>query len=311
MLWGFLLYLLVQAAILHAIQPETFEAATTGTTTGNSSAFAMAIYFSFITDTTTCYGDIGMARDPPNGRVALFFLASFGMLIVGIGVGAVSNVMMQCCSNEPDTGFKTLNGIVNFFRSHKILSFLGLYLGLLNLGAAIFMWLPYVENENYHNETALGHETHWGYDEAFYWGWVSFTTCGYGDVTHQSVTGRILQIFYAAVTIGFFGSTVSLAAIWLETRFDRILRSRLPSEVKSKNGIGAEKFISNIIGQINQEFPKHAARKDLYTMLVDQLETELDELHTHLGTQAKFGATHKAAGRGHNSPRRSPRDEEL
>jgi hypothetical protein len=53
-LWAFILYLLIQAAILYAIQPETFENATGGTLLGNSSAYAMAIYFSFISDTSTC-----------------------------------------------------------------------------------------------------------------------------------------------------------------------------------------------------------------------------------------------------------------
>jgi hypothetical protein len=49
-----------------------------------------------------------MVKDPPDGRVALFFLATAGMLIVGLGVGAVANAFLKCLNNDPDTGNRYL-----------------------------------------------------------------------------------------------------------------------------------------------------------------------------------------------------------
>jgi len=54
LIFTFILYILIQAAILHGISPEVFESATSGTHVGTTASYAMAIYFSFISDTTTC-----------------------------------------------------------------------------------------------------------------------------------------------------------------------------------------------------------------------------------------------------------------
>lgn len=299
MIWSFLIYLLIQAAILYAIQPETFENATGGTHVGTSAAYAMAIYFSFITDTTTCYGDILMAREPVDGRVALFFLGNVGMLVVGLGVGATANVILQCLNNKPNTGFKLLNKAIKVVTKFKILLFIALYAFMLTVGSAFFMWLPYVEHPDYGNTTALPTQ-HWGYDEAFYWSWVSFTTCGYGDYSHQSVTGRMLQIFWGTIAIGFFGSAVSLTAIFFEKHFDKMLHKRHGGKLVSKTGKAAQAYVDELMEKLAADFPSKEGRKELYQLLKDQLDEEADKGHTHLGTQAKFGATHGAARHHHN-----------
>lgn len=299
MIWAFLIYLLIQAAILYSIQPETFENATSGTHVGPSAAYAMAIYFSFITDTTTCYGDILMAREPVNGRVALFFLANIGMLIIGLGVGATANALLQCLNNKPNTGFKFLNRVISLITKFKILAFIALYAFMLTVGSVIFMWLPFVENPDYGNTTALPAQ-HWGYDEAFYWSWVSFTTCGYGDITMQSVTGRMLQIFWATIAIGFFGSAVSLTAIFFEKHFDKILHKRHGGKLVSKTGKAAQAYVNELMEKIASDFPGKESRKELFQLFKDQIGEEEDKGHTHLGTQAKFGATHGAARHHHN-----------
>ncbi len=50
------------------------------------------------------YGDILMPRDPLGARIALFFTIHIGMFLVGLGVGASANAILQCLSNEPKTG---------------------------------------------------------------------------------------------------------------------------------------------------------------------------------------------------------------
>jgi len=133
------------------------------------------------------------------------------------------------CAPHLLSGFKLFNLGIKFLQKYKILFFAGCYLffvltgiflafssffpsflALLRpspssdlhsspfptshvTGGVVFMWLPFVEHPDYGNSTALL-ESHWGYDQAFYWSWTTFTTCGYGDL----VQVRSLQIFLGA-----------------------------------------------------------------------------------------------------------------
>jgi len=70
--------------------------------------------------------------------------------------------------------------------------------------------------------------------------------------------------------------------------------------VTSQSGKLAAKFVEDLVDEVESNFPSHDSQKEVYQLLKDTVDERMDRLHTHLGTQGKFGPSHGAGIHYHN-----------
>eukprot|EP01127_Copromyxa_protea_P012139 TRINITY_DN3127_c0_g1_i1.p1 TRINITY_DN3127_c0_g1~~TRINITY_DN3127_c0_g1_i1.p1 ORF type:complete len:376 (+),score=56.84 TRINITY_DN3127_c0_g1_i1:55-1182(+) len=266
LLFSCVFYAVIQGCIMYSLDKEAFDNG--NFTVNNGTGILGAIYFVFMTDASIGYGDVTITPGNHAARIALFLLTHGGLLIMGLSAGSTANAVMNCLDNDSRTGNFFIDLPLKFIRNHKFFFFVGIYLLLVFVGAALFMWLPNIETD--------GEFTYWDYSDAFYYCWVTLSTVGYGDFVHKSLSGRFLSVVYATVGIGFLGLIMNKASTYLEEKFDKILRKRLKHKGQSRSGQEIDVICDRVLELLSEEFRDVGDRMDIIARVQDRLQEEKD-----------------------------------
>ena len=97
--------------------------------------------------------------------------------------------------------------------------FLGIFLGMVWQGGPLFLGLGLIIATL---AIAAGRREGWSIGDSLYYGFITATTVGYGDMTPTTGRGKIYAVILAVIGLMFTGIMVALSVKAAGTAFDQL-----------------------------------------------------------------------------------------